>query len=84
MSIPPESLSSRLSDDLLAINANWLMKLRWVAVVGQLATILVVAYGFGVHIELSALLIALTITTITTDSWTVRISTAMGRRHAVS
>lgn len=54
-----------------AINANWLMKLRWVAVIGQLSTIAVVAMVLRISVQLSPLLVALTVTTSTNVVFTL-------------
>ena len=59
------------SGDRLAINADWLMKLRWVAVVGQLLTILVVYFGIGIEVRLSPLLVALVITSLSNLGFTL-------------
>ena len=55
----------------LAINATWLMKLRWVAVVGQLTTIGVVAFGLHITVRLLPLLVALMVTTMTNLVFTI-------------
>ncbi|WP_425396391.1 ATP-binding protein [Aeoliella sp.] len=58
----------------LAVNAPWLVKLRWVAVVGQLATILFVQFGLEVPLPLAPLVTALAITAVTNLAldWWVR------------
>jgi two-component system sensor histidine kinase RegB len=43
-------------DDSARINLAWLLRLRWAAVLGQLATLAVVALGMGVPLRLAALL----------------------------
>ncbi|WP_252851133.1 ATP-binding protein [Aeoliella straminimaris] len=56
----------------LAVNAPWLVKLRWVAVVGQLATILFVQFGLDVPLPLVPLVAALAVTAATNaalDRW---------------
>jgi two-component system sensor histidine kinase RegB len=42
--------------DRLHINAGWLLRLRWVAVVGQLTTIAAAEWGLGVDLPLAPLL----------------------------
>lgn len=58
----------------LAVNAPWLVKLRWVAVVGQLATILFVQFGLDVPLPLAPLVTALAVTAVTNLAldWWVR------------
>ncbi|MEM8680247.1 MAG: ATP-binding protein [Planctomycetota bacterium] len=56
--------------DRFAINAQWLMKLRWVAVFGQLTTIVVVAAVLTIPVNLPPLFLALAITTITNGVFT--------------
>lgn len=66
--------STDLPTTRLAVNAPWLVKLRWVAVVGQLATILFVQWGLEVPLPLVPLLLALTVTAATNLAldWWVR------------
>lgn len=52
------------------VNANWLMKLRWVAVAGQLATILFVYFGLAVQVQIAPLLCALFITSVSNLGFT--------------
>jgi two-component system sensor histidine kinase RegB len=47
------------------INTQWITRLRWVAVVGQLGTILVTRWGFGIPLPLLWLLTILTVTAST-------------------
>jgi len=49
----------------LAVNARWLLRLRWVAAIGQLATIAVATFWFGIELPIAPLLwiVALTLTT---------------------
>jgi len=64
---PKEELpSSRYS-----INADWLMKLRWVAVAGQLTTICVVEFGLRIIFQLTPLFVALGVTAATNFAFTV-------------
>ncbi|MCH7729621.1 MAG: HAMP domain-containing histidine kinase [Planctomycetes bacterium] len=58
----------------LAINASWLMRLRWVAVVGQLLTIGVAAIVFDVKLRLAPLLSIVTFTGATNVIFTVWLS----------
>lgn len=37
--------------DRFSLNAQWLIRLRWVAVVGQLLTIVAVIFGFGIKLD---------------------------------
>ncbi len=55
----------------LIINANWLMKLRWVAVVGQLTTIGAVACCLRIPVRLAPLLVAVTVTSATNLVYTI-------------
>ena len=55
----------------LEINAVWLMKLRWVAVVGQLLTIVVVDVGLGIAVKITPLLVALAITSLSNVGFTL-------------
>ena len=49
----------------LLANAPWLVKLRWVAVVGQLLTIVIVAWGLQIALPLVPLAVAVAVTAIT-------------------
>ncbi len=62
----------------LLTNAPWLVKLRWVAVVGQLLTILIVAWGLGIELPLVPLALAVSVTAITNVmlAWWLRPSAA--------
>ncbi len=42
--------------DTMADNLRQLVQLRWLAVAGQLATILIVNFGFGVKLPLAGML----------------------------
>lgn len=46
----------RLVADRVRINVAWLIALRWVAILGQLITILTVSEGLGVDLPLVALM----------------------------
>lgn len=73
MTTPTPSLADSTSARL-AINAPWLVKLRWVALVGQLATVAFVVYGLGVPLAAAPLAGALAITGVTNLllAWWVR------------
>jgi len=71
---PADELIVATSDDFgpierhgvrLAINANWLMTLRWAAVIGQLVTVGVVALGLGIELRLRPLLVIIGLTVAT-------------------
>ena len=47
----------------LLVNATWLIKLRWVAVVGQLLTIGTVVYGLQIQIPLLWALLVVVLST---------------------
>lgn len=63
----------------MAVNAPWLVKLRWVALVGQLATIAFVTYQLDINLALAPLGCALAVTGTTNIAldWWVR----HGLRH---
>lgn len=65
----PDLLSNSTLDDLarsrLVANAPWLVKLRWVAAVGQLATILFVEFWLAIALPLVPLGMALATTAVT-------------------
>jgi two-component system sensor histidine kinase RegB len=52
-------------------NALWLIKLRWVAVLGQLLTILVVRWGMAVKVPLTPLAVLLAVT-VFSNVWLIR------------
>ena len=58
----------------MAVNAPWLVKLRWVALVGQLATITFVTYQLDINLALAPLGCALAVTGTTNIAldWWVR------------
>ena len=68
-----QSAASRRDNtgDRYSINADWLMKLRWVAVVGQLTTICVVALALRIAVQITPLLVALAVTTSTNVVFTL-------------
>ncbi|HCK40681.1 MAG: sensor histidine kinase [Planctomycetaceae bacterium] len=68
----------------LVINANWLMKLRWVAVAGQLATIVFITYGIGVQVQIPPLLCALAITSISNLGFTFWLNSHEGKIHLLN
>lgn len=51
--------------DRLRINASWLLKLRWAAVLGQLATILVVGIGLNADVPLVSLITVIGLAAVT-------------------
>jgi two-component system sensor histidine kinase RegB len=57
---PPIDRSSRR----FSVNFSWLIKLRWVAVIGQLLTIAFVVYALHVSVQLVPLAIVLAVTTV--------------------
>jgi two-component system, sensor histidine kinase RegB len=66
------------------VNAPWLVKLRWVALVGQMATIAIVVYVLGIPLALPPLACALAVTGLTNvalDRWVRR---AVRLREATS
>jgi two-component system sensor histidine kinase RegB len=65
-SFPPKRVAVDSSDaHRLAVNASWLLRLRWVAVVGQLFTIGVARYVIGDSIFLLPLLSIVAFTAVT-------------------
>lgn len=60
-----ETSASFEFDHRFELNTDWLLKLRWVAVGGQLLTIFVVTFGLGIRVQLIPLLTALAITAAT-------------------
>lgn len=52
--VPPVQLSSG-TPDISVINAQWTLRLRFGSLLGQLATIMVVFFGMGIHIPLTPL-----------------------------
>ncbi len=74
------------ADERLYINAVWLLSLRWVAVIGQLATITVVHLGLGVEIALAPLLVAVGVTALSNlafGAW-VRLSRSAADRYSTT
>ena len=47
-----------------AISVHWFIYLRWVAVLGQFLTVVVVHYGFGIPLQLSPLLLTIAVTAL--------------------
>ena len=66
----------------MAINAIWLMKLRWVAVVGQLTTVGVVAFGLQISVRLAPLLVAVMVTTLTNLVYTIWLRRVTSRPNS--
>lgn len=57
---PSDSLPGRRTGDATGLkNMQQLIQLRWIAVVGQVATIIVVHFGFGIHLPLDQMLAVL-------------------------
>lgn len=63
----------------LMLNASWLIRLRWVAVVGQLATIFFVSVGLKVDLPLSPLLAIVAVTAATNLAVTLALRWALSR-----
>lgn len=59
---PPASLRGV---SRLAVNARWLMRLRWVAVVGQFMTVCAAQFAFGVELRLLPLFLIISTTAAT-------------------
>jgi len=59
--------------DRASINFEWLIKLRWAAVLGQLVTVLVVRYAFGVPLPMTALSTVLAAEAVTNAILIVRL-----------
>ena len=55
----PRAATMSFGDATGRKNMQQLIQLRWIAVVGQLATIAVVHFGFGIHLPLRQMLLAL-------------------------
>jgi len=47
-----------------AISIHWFIHLRWVAVLGQLATVLIVRYGFAIELDMQPLLATIGVTAL--------------------
>jgi len=57
-----------------AISVHWFIYLRWVAVLGQLLTVLAVHYGFGIELHLGPLLLTIAVTALSNlflTAWSV-------------
>lgn len=67
-------LANQPQSNRYTINANWLMKLRWVAVVGQVSTIAIVSFGMNISVRTVPLLSALAVTTLTNVIFTLWLS----------
>ena len=77
MDFYPSAPKPDLPATRLAVNAPWLVKLRWVAIAGQLGTIGFVAYGLGIKLPVVSLACALGVTVATNVglAWWVRWAT---------
>ncbi len=73
---PSADTAVRLDATRLAINAAWLVQLRWVAVAGQLLTIGVVAYGLEIQAPYAVLLVLVSVTAVTNLGFSIWV-----RRH---
>jgi two-component system sensor histidine kinase RegB len=62
--------------DRVRINISWLLTLRWVAVLGQLITVVVVRYALGIELPISLLLLIIGFTAVTNTGFLI----ARGRR----
>ena len=56
--------ASPAADQRRLVNADWLIRLRWVAMVGQLATVVIVRFVLGVEIWLIPLLVLIGMTAV--------------------
>ena len=56
---PPPATGTRLDDATGRKNMHQLVQLRWIAVVGQVATILIVHFGFGIRLPLGTMFVLL-------------------------
>lgn len=63
----------------LATNAWWLIKLRWVAVVGQLATVLASRFLFAVDVHLPGLVAVIAVTALSNAALAVWLRRDLGR-----
>ena len=71
--------------DRFIVNATWLIKLRWVAVIGQMLTVIAVLFLFGIQIDM--LWVLWTVIGLTAASnlvllfWFTRWSTSQDRKR---
>ncbi len=71
----------------MRVNLSWLIKLRWVACLGQLLVISIVMFAFGVELPFAPLAGVITITVLTNVglvAWSVRISQRADWEHATT
>ena len=59
----------------LLVNASWLHRLRWVAVIGQLGTVTAVSLAFGIQLNLLPLLLIILFTALTNVGFLLWIQT---------
>jgi two-component system sensor histidine kinase RegB len=73
------------TDDIqrLATNARWLAMLRWVALVGQLATILTVRFWLDVEVDLAILGAALVVTAVSNASYSAWLVSRGGHAERI-
>jgi two-component system sensor histidine kinase RegB len=71
--------------DRLEVNASWLLRLRWVAVVGQVITILVAMFPLGVQLAVGQLLsiVAFTAATNIAFAWWLQVHTHLPEERRV-
>lgn len=70
--------------DRLRINASWLLKLRWAAVMGQLATVAAVAVGLGAELPIIPLISIIGLTAVTNlafAGWYLWVEQSSGWTH---
>lgn len=72
---PPNAASGLREIDRLEVNASWLLRLRWVAVVGQLMTVAVAHLVIGVALPVATLLSVIAFTAITNLGFGVWLTT---------
>jgi two-component system sensor histidine kinase RegB len=68
----------------LAVNAGWLLRLRWVAVAGQLITIGVAGLAFSVRLPLPALFMIIGFTITTNTMFAVWLRRHVGRHSSLA
>lgn len=77
--MPPHGTPISASDlrqiDRLEVNASWLLRLRWVAVVGQLITVAAAVFVVGVQLAVTPLLSVIAFTAITNVAFALWLQT---------
>ncbi|MBP85227.1 MAG: histidine kinase [Planctomycetaceae bacterium] len=71
----PISASNLRQIDRLEVNASWLLRLRWVAVVGQLITVATAVFVVGVQLAVTPLLSVIAFTAITNIAFALWLKT---------